>query len=202
MPAPAPLALLKRTDIYLIDQILKGRYQPGEKVLDAGCGDGRNMPWFVHAGIDMYGIDTDVDAISAVQEVYAGILSPYHLQVAGVEALPFSDGFFNHVISSAVLHFAHSEAHFFAMMHQMVRVLQPQGSLFIRMTTDIGIEPRLISLGNGQYYLPDGSTRFLLTRSLLQQVLQRFPVALAAPFKSVNVADQRSMCTLLLERLE
>jgi len=34
------------TDIYLLDQILKDRYETGDKILDAGCGKGRNLKWF------------------------------------------------------------------------------------------------------------------------------------------------------------
>jgi tellurite methyltransferase len=84
------------------------------------------------------------------------------------------------------------------MMGEMVRVLKPGGSLFIRMTTDRSIEDRIQSLGGGVYLIPDGSTRFLLTEALLHQILIRFSLSLAEPFKYVNVEDQRAMCTLLL----
>ena len=39
--------LIGRTDIYIIDQILKERYQSGDKMLDAGCAEGRNLNGFM-----------------------------------------------------------------------------------------------------------------------------------------------------------
>lgn len=190
--------LVGQTDIYLLDQIMKGRYLPGERILDAGCGGGRNLSWFLAEGFRVYGTDSSAAAIEALR---TGLGLPgKRWRVEAVEALSFPDRYFDHVISSAVLHFAADTDHFFAMMGQMVRVLRPGGSLFVRMASDIGIEQGVVPAGSGVYLLPDGSTRFLLTRALLQQVLTQYPVALLEPFKTVNVADLRSMATLVLAK--
>ncbi|MDQ2862885.1 MAG: class I SAM-dependent methyltransferase, partial [Bacteroidota bacterium] len=141
-------ALLGRTDIYLIDQIMRGRYMEGDKILDAGCGGGRNMHWFVQNNFDIYGIDSSEAAIINLRNEYPSLPSK-NLQVAFIEALPFTDNFFDHVISSAVLHFAANAAHFKEMIGEMVRVLKPSGTLFIRMTSDIGIEDKVKLLPNG-----------------------------------------------------
>ena len=37
-------------DIYLFDQLLKGRISPGMRILDAGCGSGRNLVYFLRQG--------------------------------------------------------------------------------------------------------------------------------------------------------
>jgi SAM-dependent methyltransferase len=121
-------------------------------------------------------------------------------QKASVEALPFADNFFDAIISSAVLHFATGDAHFFAMIKEMLRVLKRNGTLFIRMATDIGIENKVQLIGNGIYHLPDGSTRFLLTRLLLSKILSGYPVTLLEEFKTVNVNDVRCMSTILLKK--
>ena len=34
-------------DIYLFDQLLRGRIPPGSRILDAGCGSGRNLVYFL-----------------------------------------------------------------------------------------------------------------------------------------------------------
>ncbi len=187
------------TDIYLVDQILKGRYHKKEMILDAGCGDGRNMHWFLNNQHCIYGIDINGSCIAHLKLDHPE-LQPIRLQVAQIELMPFGDEFFHHIISSAVLHFAEDTDHFFSMMKEMCRVLKPNGSLFIRMTTDIGIEDKVKPLKNGTYALPDGSTRFLLTRQLLKIVLQDFCLSLHEPIKVVNVSDMRCMTTLLLQK--
>lgn len=187
------------TDIYLIDQILKGRYKEHETILDAGCGIGRNMHWFLQNNLCIYGIDSNTTYITELKMDFPN-LPPIRLQVADIEQMPFGDNFFNHIISSAVLHFAESTQHFLNIMHEMFRVLKPNGTLFIRMTSNIGIEHLVKKLKNGIYMLPDGTTRFLLTREILRQVLHQYPLTFIEPLKSVNVDDMRCMSTLMLHK--
>lgn len=118
-------------------------------------------------------------------------------RVAGVDEIPFDNAQFDHVISSAVLHFARDTRHFHRMLEEMVRVLKPGGSLFIRMTSDIGIEDKVRLVGDGVYGIPDGSRRFLLTRTLLAECMSKNGLSFLEPFKTVNVSDVRVMCTLV-----
>lgn len=187
------------TDIYLIDQILKGRYQPEDTILDAGCGLGRNMHWFLQSKFCIYGIDQNNGHITDLKQDNP-LLPANRLQVAKVELMPFGNSFFNHIISSAVLHFAESTEHFLAMLKEMVRVLKPKGSLFIRMTSDIGIDDKVKPIGDGVYIIPDTSTCFLLTRPLLQTILNEFHLSFLEPLKTVNVNDVRCMSTLVLQK--
>jgi tellurite methyltransferase len=185
------------TDIYLIDQIMKGRYQPEDTILDAGCGYGRNLHWFLQNDYTVYGVDQDETAIDDLRRK----LTPPHserFQAAQLDDLPFNHKNFEHIICSAVLHFAKDTAHFHRMVAEMLRVLKPKGSLFIRMTSDIGIEDRVRPLGDGVYQIPDGSTRFLLTRPLLTETMQKNKLTFLEPFKTVNVNDLRCMSTLVL----
>ncbi len=191
--------MLGSTDIYLIDQIMKGRYTPGDKILDAGCGGGRNMHWFLQNNCEIYGIDSSEEAIINLKNEYPA-LPAKNLQIFPIEMLPFPDQFFEHVISSAVLHFAASATHFKAMMGEMLRVLKPNGTLFIRMTSDIGIEDKVKLLPNGNHVIPDGSMRFLLTKPLLAECMQQFNLSFSEPLKTVNVDDLRCMSTLMLQK--
>lgn len=193
------LQTLGQMDIYLLDQVMKNRFVPGERILDAGAGGGRNLPWFAGQNFEVYAIDQDPEAIALLRLQYPGWSEP-QLQVAALENLPFENDFFDHIICSAVLHFAQSTAHFKAMMAGMIRVLRPGGSLFIRMTSDIGIEDKVILCKDGVYDLPDESRRFLLTRHLLNEIVQQYPVGLLEPLKTVNVADMRCMSTLVIEK--
>lgn len=186
-------------DFYLLDQVMKGRYGQTDKILDAGCGAGRNLHWFLKEEMDVYGIDRDAVSINELKASYPSLPSD-RFQTSSVEQLPFKNNFFDHIISSAVLHFANSHSQFHNMLAEMIRVLKPGGSLFIRMTSDIGIEDKVKPVGDGVYMIPDHSKRFLLTRSLLTDVLKRYPLSFIEPFKTVNVDDIRCMSTLVLKK--
>ncbi len=190
---------LGQTDIYLIDQIIKERYHPAEKILDAGCGSGRNMHWFLQNGFLITGIDPDETVIHTLQKAYPNIAAD-HLLVSTIQANSFADDHFDHIICSAVLHFANSTGAFKNMLSSMVRVLKPGGTLFIRMTSDIGIEDKIVPVGEGVYLLPDGSKRFLLTRSLLVDCMLQNNLFFVEPLKTTNVDDIRCMSTLLLQK--
>jgi len=192
------LGQIINTDIYLIDQILKGRYNEGGKLLDAGCGRGRNISWFaLQPNFDIYAIDADRDVITHLLKVYPSI-TPGHVKCAQVQSLPFSDTFFDHIICSAVLHFALNHEEFLQMFSELNRVLKPHGILFIRVASDIGIENKILPLGGGRFSLPDGTDRFLLTKPLIEKVLNNFPLTLAEPVKTTNVEDIRCMTTLVM----
>jgi hypothetical protein len=86
------------------------------------------------------------------------------------------------------------------MIAEMVRVLKPSGSVFIRMTSDIGIEAKVQRVGDGVYDIPDGSRRFLLTRTLLADIMRKNKLSFLEPLKTVNVNDVRCMSTVVLTR--
>ena len=191
--------LVGDTDIYLLDQIMKGRYLQTDKILDAGCGTGRNLHWFLQNNMDVYGIDRDPVAINIIKTEHPS-LSNEKVQATAFEKMPFENNFFDHIICSAVLHFADSTTQFQIMLTEMVRVLKTGGSLFIRMASNIGIEDKVVLINEGVYLIPDGSNRFLLTRPLLTGVLQHYPLFFIEPFKTVNVDDKRCMSTLIFEK--
>ncbi|NCD70324.1 class I SAM-dependent methyltransferase [Mucilaginibacter agri] len=191
-------------DIYLFDQLLKGTYNNCNKVLDAGCGGGRNLIYFLKNGYEVYGIDPNPDAVSAVKQLsqtLAPANSVENFVVASAEKLPFNDNYFDLVISSAVLHFANNSEHFDHMIHSMWRVLKPGGYLFARLASDIGIETLVQSLGNGRYLLPDGSERFLVNQHLLLQYTESLNGLLYEPIKTTNVQNLRCMTTWCLQKV-
>ena len=189
--------LLGNTDIYLLDQMMKGRYAPPESVLDAGVGGGRNLHWFVQQGFQVFGTDRNPEAVEALKQNYPGLPDGRFL-VAPVESMPFPEASFHHIISCAVLHFAESHTYFEQMFGEMIRVLKPGGSLFVRVATDVGMEGKLVPLGHGRFHLPDGTDRYLLTRPMLETQVQRHHLHWLEPFKTVLVDEVRSMAVLVL----
>lgn len=188
-------------DIYLLDQILKGRIRSGMRVLDAGCGGGRNLVYLLRSGLDVHGVDSSATAIQAVRALAAELapaLPTDRFQVHRVEELPFEDARFDVVLSSAVLHFARDEGHFRAMVLEMWRVLRPGGLLFARLASTIGLESRARPLGGRRYHLPDGSERFLVDEPLLLSLGAELGATLADPIKTTNVQNLRCMTTWCL----
>jgi ubiquinone/menaquinone biosynthesis C-methylase UbiE len=185
-------------DIYLLDQILKERYRTEDKILDAGCGQGRNLTWFYDCNFSLYGVDTNTSRIEAAKIKYPRIKS--NLSVQNLDVLQFNDDFFDHIICNAVLHFAQNRQHFLNMFSELMRVLKPGGSLFIRMTSVFGIESLVKPISDGVYFLPDQTNRFLLTSELLEELQEIYPISFMEPLKTVNVNNVRCMSTLVLQK--
>ncbi|HEY8928575.1 MAG TPA: class I SAM-dependent methyltransferase [Mucilaginibacter sp.] len=191
-------------DIYLFDQLLKGRFDDCHKILDAGCGGGRNIIYFLKNDFDVYGIDPNPNSIEAVRGLAKTLvpgISEDHFKISSAEELPFDDAAFDLVISSAVLHFANNEHHFDSMLRSMWRVLKPGGYFFARLASSIGIEILVQSVGNGRYLLPDGSTRFLVTEQILLDYSQDLNGILYEPIKTTNVQNLRCMTTWCLQKM-
>jgi len=189
---------LKKVDIYLLDQILKERYKPNEKILDAGCGSGRNLHWFYNNSYPIYGVDIDLNRVQLIKKRFFKIQKNFF--VAPVEKIPFTDEYFHHTICNAVLHFAKSEMHFYAMFKEILRVTKTNGTVFIRMTSNFGIEKLITLKSNGVYHLPDTTERFLLTENILQSLEINFNFSFLEPIKTVNVENKRCMTTLVLRK--
>jgi ubiquinone/menaquinone biosynthesis C-methylase UbiE len=190
--------IIGNTDIYLLDQILKSRYKKGEKILDVGCGTGRNIHWFYQNNYDIYGVDKDMKALLNAKNLYPNIASK--ISCSEIENLPFKDEYFNHVICNAVLHFAENTKHFLTIFSEIIRELKVKGSIFIRTTSTFGIEDKIKFLSGGVYVLPDTSHRFLFTKAILKEIMTTHQLTFLEPLRTVNVNDIRCMTTLVLQK--
>ena len=196
--------LLGNVDIYLLDQILKGRFTKEMKILDAGCGEGRNAVYFIQQGYQIFGIDPNEVAVQYCRFLSKSLnpeFDAHRFQVGRLEEIPFHAEAFDAVICSAVLHFAESVDNFWQMMREIHRVLKPGGIFWFRMTTGFGgILEESQALEQGKYLLPDGSERFLLTQAHLDDLLLLGFQHLENP-KSVLVHGQRAMGVFVMEKL-
>ncbi|HSK72041.1 MAG TPA: class I SAM-dependent methyltransferase [Pyrinomonadaceae bacterium] len=190
-------------DIYLFDQIQKGRFAPGMNILDAGCGGGRNVIYFMRMGCNVSVVDRNAEAVEQVKRL-ARTLAPdlplENFQIAAVEKMSFPDKHFDCVISSAVLHFAENKEQFDQMLKEMWRVLKPNGMLFARLASSIGIEDLIAPTGNGRYKLPDGSERFLVNEDFLMTATENLGGQFLEPIKTTNVQNLRCMTTWVLQK--
>ncbi len=191
-------------DIYLFDQLLKCTYDQCRKIIDIGCGSGRNIVYFLKNGLDVYGIDQDASAIDSVRALAAGLAPaspPENFVVAKADEIPFTDSCFDLAICSAIWHFARDKDHFESMLRSAWRVLKPGGFLFSRLASDIGIEHLVKDIGNGRYLLPDGSARYLVNQQMLEQYTKELGGTLYEPVKTTNVSNLRCMSTWCVRKM-
>jgi SAM-dependent methyltransferase len=205
-------------DIYLFDQLLKGRFVPGMQVLDAGCGAGRNLVYFLQSGYEVFGVDESGPQITQVRRM-AAALAPHlpaeNFRVESVERMSWgkadskqqtansrseNKADFDVVLSSAVLHFARDEQHWQAMLDEMWRVLKPGGIFFARLASTIGVVDRIKLIEGRRYQLPDGSDRFLVDEAMLHRVTAALGGEFIEPIKTTVVENMRAMTTWVVKK--
>ncbi len=115
----------------LHDELIRqARLEPGQRLLDLGCGTGslavrirRQLP-----GVEVIGLDPDPKALAIARRKAARAGVELRFEEGFGEALPFGDACFERVTSSLMLH--HLElATRRAMLREVLRVLRPGGSL-------------------------------------------------------------------------
>jgi SAM-dependent methyltransferase len=188
-------------DIYVFDQILRGNLAPGMRVLDAGCGYGRNLVYLLREGCEVFALDMDAEGVEHVRRLAASVsagLPAENFQVGAIDRMPFPDGFADAVISSAVLHFARDEEHFRAMLMEMWRVLRPGGMLFCRLGSRIGMDFERVP--GGRFLVGDGSEWFLVDEEMLLELTDEMNGVLVDPLKTTIVQDYRCMTTWVLRK--
>ena len=189
-------------DIYLFDQLLKGRIAPGMRILDAGCGSGRNLIYLLREGYEVFAADADAGAVERVRrmaQTLAPSLPASNFRVEPVERMSFDDGCADVVLSSAVLHFARDDAHFESMLRGSWRVLKPGGLFFCRLASTIGMENAMQPIRGRRCQLPDGSERYVVDEALLGSLTERMG-EMTDPLKTTVVQDQRAMTTWVVRK--
>jgi SAM-dependent methyltransferase len=110
--------------------------QPGDRVIDMGCGAGRHAFEMYRRGADVIAFDQDADELSGVSDLFAAMRDAGEVP-DGAEAdvkqgdalsLPFADGEFDRVVASEVLeHIPEDES----AIAELVRVLRPGGTMAV-----------------------------------------------------------------------
>lgn len=192
-------------DIYLFDQILRGNISPGMRVVDAGCGGGRNVKYLLREGYEVYGVDVSADAVAAVRKLASELapgLSAENFQVAAIETMPFADASADLVICHSVLQFAQDEKQLQAMVHGLWRVLRPGGMLFCRLASTIGAAQKMEfePIGGRRFRMSHGAEWLLVDEALLMDLTSGIDGELVDPLKTTVVQGQRCMTTWVVKK--
>jgi len=188
-------------DIYLFDQILRGNITANMRVLDAGCGYGRNLVHLLRDGCEIFALDADAAGVDHVRTLSASLgrkLPAENFQVGKIEQMPFSDASFDVVLCNSVLHFARDEEHFQAMLAELWRVLRPGGMLFCRLGSRIGMDFERV--GPNIFEIGDGSRWFLVDEEMLLDLTEELDAVLVDALKTTIVQDLRCMTTWVLRK--
>jgi SAM-dependent methyltransferase len=190
-------------DIYLFDQLLKGNISQEMKILDAGCGFGRNIVYFLREGYEVFGADQSVECVEQVRGMAKKLvpaLPTTNFRVEPVERMSFEDGCADVVISNTVLHLAADDPQFEAMLQGTWRVLKPGGIFFCRLASTIGMEEEFVSLGGRRYRSPDGGERYLVDAAMLHALTARLGGMLVEEIKTTVVEGKRAMSTWVVKK--
>ena len=188
-------------DIYVFDQILRGNITADMRVLDAGCGYGRNLVHLLREGCEIFALDADSGGVDHVRQLSAALnarLPAENFQVGLIEQMPFPDAFADVVLCNAVLHFARDEDHFSAMLSDLWRVLKPGGMLFCRLGSRIGMDFERVH--GHKYIVGDGSEWFLVDEEMLLDLTEELNAVLVDPLKTTVVQNYRCMTTWVLRK--
>lgn len=192
-------------DIYLFDQIQKGTFNEGMKILDIGCGNGRNLIYFMRNGYDVYGVDSSSASIKNCKFLTKQLnpaIPEDNFRIEFLDKLSFDDSYFDAIISSAVFHFAENDEQFKDWIRDAWRVLKVGGIMFSRLASSIGIEDKIKQLEGRRYHLPDTSDRYLVDEKLLLSLTKQLNAELLEPIKTTNVQNLRAMTTWCIRKLE
>ena len=156
-----------------MDLILKGNVNPSSRVLDIGCGEGRNGIYFIQNGYEYHGWDTDESKISLLEYLSKSIIGAKVTFEIQDFRRASSNETYDLIICSRVLHFAESEEDFYEMWKKLTSLLSSGGIIYLSMDSVIetSIGKRLES---GKVEFPDGKIRFTLTKELYVEIKKGF----------------------------
>lgn len=149
------------------------------KVLDAGCGWGRDVNFFEENGLDATGVDMAPVPLEYAQENNRG-----NFKRMDIGYLAFQDEKFDGIWCNSVIHFYEPEK-MDRPVSELSRVLKKDGILYINFKMTEGESEADIREEE------DGSNvkRYLMPRKRIEEILERNQLEILSEYSEVNTED-------------
>jgi len=195
--------MINKLDPFLCDQILKNNINKSQIVLDAGCGKGDHLFYFLKNEFDIYAIDGDASAIQQLSQTFQieGVTIEDRLHMQHIENMTFSSRFFDVVYCLDVLHLAQDQAHLEKMLNELWRVLKYGGMLFIKMYSIIGLADQVKNRGGGRYQFHHGLEFFNMNESFFNHWMDQHHAVCVEPVKTIITGKFAASTYYVLSKL-
>lgn len=167
---------------------------PGKRVLDLGCGDGRNMPLLHDLGFEVHGVEISAEICAQTQARMQQLGVPVHIEQGHNSGIPFDDGAFDYLLACHSCYYVAAGARFGDNLGEIHRVLGPSGTfVFSAPMPDTYILKGAEALGDGHYRIvedPYGVRNGVVFRAFDDE--EELAAALAGRFGDLRIGSWRN----------
>lgn len=165
--------------------------KPKIKVLDVGCGGGRNLYMLLKMGYDAYGCDFHENMVIETRNKIANVIkndnAKKRIMQADMRELPYKDNLFDYVIANGILHNVSNLEDYICSIIQLSRVLKNKGELCLNVFTANYIDNSLKQIDKtGLFKTEEGLDMFLLPSHKILEIFENHGMHLKEEKKEYN----------------
>ncbi|HDK26429.1 MAG TPA: class I SAM-dependent methyltransferase [Candidatus Atribacteria bacterium] len=155
-----------------------------KKVLDIGCGGGRNTQMLIELNFNTYACDYYIEMVKATRKRIARITNDQNIKKRIIQAsmldLPYPDEYFNLILANGVFHNVSSKKEMETAIKESSRVLKPKGQICVNLFSNTFIDSKLYKINTEKYIYvtPQGLTMALLPKKTFLKIMENYNLIL------------------------